>query len=110
MRRRGARSPRRVRLPLRRIDPVKKWFAALAVLAGALAPGTARAELIVGLVSIGLVNPTTGLVTFDSATPGVVSAPVNVTGLVTGTDEVVVGFDYRPIDGALVAITRQFGG
>ncbi len=69
-----------------------------------LAPSPTRAETIFGL--------TTGnsLVIFDSASPGNVSVPIPITGLVGGVGESVVGIDFRPVDGALVALTRQQTG
>lgn len=76
----------------------------LGVAAG-LAPATARAELIVGLTTNASAT-LNSLVTFDSATPGTVSAPVTITGLATDV-ELVVGIDLRPADGSLVAVTQQ---
>lgn len=71
---------------------------ALALLA---VPDRASAETIVGL--------TTGnqLFTFDSATPGSISALVPVTGLLPATT--LVGIDFRPIDQRLVGV-GQAGG
>jgi hypothetical protein len=43
------------------------------------------------------------LVTFDTATPGTASAPVNVTGL--GASETLVGIDYRPATGQLYGLS-----
>ena len=51
---------------------------------------------LVGLTTTGT------LVTFDSSTPGTVSAPVTVSGLQTG--ETLVGIDYRPANGQLVGV------
>ena len=70
-------------------------FALLAV------PDRASGETIVGL--------TTGnqLFTFDSATPGSISAPVPVTGLLPATT--LVGIDFRPVDQRLVGVVRIFG-
>jgi hypothetical protein len=82
-----------------------RLFAALAVLAGVLSAPPARAEFVLGLTFVG--GPGPSLVTFDSATPNVVSAPVTVTGLVGGAGEFVAGIDYRPADGAVVALTVQ---
>jgi len=50
--------------------------------------GAAQAELIVGLTT------QNALITFDSATPGAITAPVGVTGLVAGDQ--LVGIDFRP--------------
>ncbi len=58
----------------------------------------ARAE---GLV---VVTTNNTVLTFDSATPGTTSAPVNVTGLQAG--ESVVGIDRRPADGQIYAVTN----
>ena len=74
---------------------------ALALLA---VPDRASAETIFGL--------TTGnqLFTFDSATPGSISAPVPVTGLLPATT--LVGIDFRPVDQRLVGVGQvgQAGG
>lgn len=88
---------------------MQKLFATLLLGAGLLAPTAARAELIIGLIN-NTTNPGGSLVTFDSATPGTVSSPVGISGLVGGSGEFVVGIDYRPADGALVALTRQSFG
>jgi hypothetical protein len=71
---------------------------ALALLA---VPDRASAETIIGL--------TTGnqLFTFDSATPGSISAPLPVTGLLPATT--LVGIDFRPVDQRLVGV-GQAGG
>lgn len=42
------------------------------------------------------------LISFDSATPGTLTAPVTITGL--GSGEVVNAIDYRPFDGALFGV------
>ena len=83
---------------------MKKPFALLLLGFALLAAGAARAEPIVGLVGL------TNLVTFDSATPATVSVPVAITGLVGGSGENVIGIDFRPVDGVLVAVTRQDTG
>jgi hypothetical protein len=61
----------------------------------AIAPGRAEAEFLTGL--------TTGsLVTFDSATPGTISASVAITGLQAG--ETLLGIDRRPSNGLLYGL------
>ena len=57
---------------------------------------TASAELVTGLT----LNNT--LVTFDSATPGAVSAPVAITGL--GAGESLLAIDRRPANGQLYGL------
>jgi hypothetical protein len=88
---------------------MRKLIAALLLGAALLPPGAARAELVVGLTNI-TATPAGALVTFDSATPGTVTAPVAITGLVGGTSERVAGIDYRPSDGALVALSQDSSG
>jgi hypothetical protein len=61
-----------------------------------------RAELIFGLTT------QNSLITLDSATPGSASAALPITG--AGATPVIVGIDFRPIDGALVAVGQQSGG
>jgi len=56
----------------------------------------ASAELVTGL------TVTNTLVTFDSATPGVVTAPVAITGL--GAGEILVAIDRRPATGQLYGL------
>jgi hypothetical protein len=69
------------------------------------APGAARAELIVGLTGLN------SLVRFDSSSPGVVSAPVGISGIVGGLGEGVIGIDFRPATpGVLVGLTLQVTG
>jgi hypothetical protein len=65
---------------------------------GALCAGApmASAELVTGL------TVTNTLVTFDSATPGAVSAPVAITGLSAG--EFLVAIDRRPATGQLYGL------
>jgi hypothetical protein len=60
----------------------------------------AHAEPIIGLGAL-----TNSLVFFDSATPGSVSAPIAVTGLVAG--DFLLGIDLRPSDGQLVGVARS---
>jgi hypothetical protein len=59
-------------------------------------PDRAAAELLTG------VTTTNALVTFDSATPGVISAPVAITGLQPG--EILLGIDRRPATGGLYGL------
>ena len=67
---------------------------ALGVLTAALAgAGQARAEFMVGLITTP--NIVNAIVTFDSATPGTITTPILVTGLVQPL-ETIVGIDYRP--------------
>ena len=68
-------------------------FAALAAAASLCAASAANAELIYGLTAA-----STGLVTFDSATPGTVSATTPITGVTTG---LLRGIDFRPSNGLL---------
>lgn len=86
---------------------MKNLFALLVSGVALLAAGAARAEPIVGLTAAASIN---SLVTFDSATPGTVSAPVPIAGLVGGAGERAIGIDFRPVDGALVVVTRQDTG
>lgn len=79
---------------------VFKLAASIALGAAFLAASPARAETITGLVSgPGVLN---GLVSFDSATPGTVSAVVSVTGL--QLNESLIGIDYRPFTGVLYGV------
>ena len=48
------------------------------------------------------------LVTFDSATPGVASAPIAISGL--GAGQALVGIDFRPLDRQLVGVASAAGG
>src|SRR5262245_51914177 len=50
---------------------------------------------------------TNGIYTFDTATPGDVSAVINVTGL--AVNEELQGIDFRPADGKLYALGRVPG-
>ncbi len=70
----------------------------LAILAGtALAlTASAHADPVVGLT----VN--NALISFDSATPGTVNAPVSISGLQAG--ERILGIDFRPLNGALYGL------
>jgi hypothetical protein len=68
----------------------------------ACASAQANAEAIYGLT---LSN---SLVVFDSATPGVVGAPIAVTGL--GTGQTLVGIDFRPADRQLVGVASAGAG
>lgn len=76
--------------------------AALAAALGMLAAGTARAEPLVALLS------GNALVGFDSASPGVVSGPVSITGLAAG--ESVRGIDYRPHDRRIYGLVSAADG
>ena len=62
-----------------------------------LAVVAVRAEPIFGLTT------TNGIVKFDSATPGTVSAPISVTGIGA---ETLLDIDIRPEDGALYALSN----
>jgi Domain of unknown function (DUF4394)/Calx-beta domain len=68
------------------------------LLALALAP-SARAEPITGLTT------TNGLFTFDSATPGTISAATPVTGLDAGDS--LISIDRNPNDGVLYGLGRD---
>jgi hypothetical protein len=72
--------------------------AVLALLAG---PGRVRADVIFGLSQSG-----NQFVVFDTVNPGVILQTTPVTGI-TGT---LVGFDFRPADGALVGLTQSGAG
>ncbi|MFD1610348.1 DUF4394 domain-containing protein [Sphingomonas tabacisoli] len=74
-----------------------RLLATASLAAAVLATSPAAAETIVGLTTQG------GLVLFDSATPGTVSAPVAVTGL--GAGETLLGIDRRPATGQLFGIS-----
>lgn len=50
-------------------------------------------------------STTNSLISFDSATPGTVSAPIAISGLVGG--ETIVGIDFRPANGGLYALSNQ---
>ena len=92
-------SPNLSRSNLRRC-PALHAFAAGAVAIVLTAAGPARAEVITGLVAgPGVGN---GLVFFDSANPGSVSAPLAITGVLA--NETLIGIDYRPTTGTLYAI------
>jgi hypothetical protein len=72
---------------------------AIASLLGSTFIGTASAAAVYGLTS------TNTLVSFDSATPGIVTGNVSVSGLSTG--EVFRGIDFRPADGALYGLSSN---
>lgn len=75
-----------------------KFVLAAATAVGLLsAVGSARAEKIYGLTNTG------GLFSFDSATPGTVSAVTAITGVTTG--QTLVGMDFRPATGELYAMS-----
>ena len=63
--------------------------------------GNAAAELIVGLTN------QNALISFDSATPGTVSVPVSITGLLAG--DVILGIDRRPSFGPNNGVIYGFG-
>src|SRR4030095_1791444 len=78
----------------------------------AFGPTAARAELLIGLTTLSGSN---SLFTFDSATPGTVSAPVPITGVGA---ETILDIDIRPADlllyglgslGNLYSINRTTG-
>src|SRR6267142_5225241 len=70
-------------------------FALLAV-GPVLGPAPVRAELIIGLTNAN------ALVTFDSATPGTVSAPISITGI---GSETLFDIDIRPADKQLYGLS-----
>ena len=78
-------------------------IALAAVFAAAQTP--VRAELIVGLTSQNT------LISFDSATPGTISAPVSLSGIVAG--DTLIGIDRRPstglLNGTLYSLGVNFG-
>lgn len=53
------------------------------------------------LTIYGITGPN-NLITFDSATPGTVNAPLAITGLAAG--DAIVGIDFRPADGGLFGL------
>jgi hypothetical protein len=71
---------------------------AIAVLSLVALASRVAAEPLLGLTS------TNQLVTFDSATPGTVSAPIAITGLQGGATETIQGIDIRPRTGGLYAL------
>src|SRR4026209_1526569 len=50
-------------------------------------------------------STTNVLISFDSATPGTVSGPIPISGLVGG--ESIVGIDFRPSTGQLYGLSNQ---
>jgi hypothetical protein len=62
---------------------------------------TAQAALIFAIAPTA-VAPGSSLLTFDSATPGTVTAPLAVTGLQAG--EFLLGIDFRPANGQLYGL------
>ena len=64
--------------------------------------GPARAEVIYGLTN------TSGLFSFNSATPGTVSAVTPITGVTAGQS--LVGIDFRPATGQLFALSYAASG
>ena len=69
-----------------------------------LAAVPARAQ-VAGQTVLGLVQGANSLVRFDAATPGVVSAPLPVTGLAAG--DTLKAIDFRPANGLLYAIATD---
>lgn len=67
-----------------------------ALLGVGVGAGIAHAGLIFG------VTENSQLVSFDSASPLVVSAPISLTGLQNG--ETILGIDFRPVNNALYAL------
>lgn len=63
--------------------------------------GSARAETVYGLTT------TSGLFSFDSASPAAVSAVTTITGVTAG--QVLVGMDFRPATGQLYALSYVGG-
>ena len=68
--------------------------ASLTIIGGIATP--AEAEPVYGLTTQG------SLISFDSATPGTVSSPIPITGLVGG--DTLIGIDIRPANGQLYAL------
>ncbi len=79
---------------------LRKWMLALGVVA--LANVSAKADFVVGLVG------GSQLVTFDSATPGTLTAPVAISGL--RPDETIVGIDFRPATPDTLVGVGNLGG
>lgn len=75
---------------------IAQSLAIVGVLAVALHAQSARAFLIYG------VDTRNEVVSFDSTTPGITSAPIAITGLQAG--ESIQGIDFRPINGVLYAL------
>jgi len=71
---------------------------------------TGRAETIYGISSAtsSATSAVVGLVSFNSTTPGVVSAPIPFTGVVAG--QTVRSIDFRPSTGVLYAVSTVSGG
>jgi len=73
--------------------------AIVVTISGAAKP--VRAELLIGLTS------QNSLISFDSTTPGTISAPVSITGILGG--DTLVGIDRRPSTGANNGFLYAFG-
>jgi hypothetical protein len=82
--------------PFARVSDGRRRAGVLALLVCAAAAATADAEEIAGISADGSV------VTFDTLSPGTLKTSHAVTGLAYG--ELIVGMDFRPIDGALYAV------
>jgi Domain of unknown function (DUF4394) len=79
---------------------LRKWILALGL--AVLANGSAKADFVVGLVG------GSQLVTFDTATPGTLTAPVAISGL--RPDETIVGIDFRPATPNTLVGVGNLGG
>jgi hypothetical protein len=82
------------------MSALRKLSLALAMLG--LAASSSRADFVVGLVG------GSQLVTFDSTTPGTLTAPINITGL--RPDETIVGIDFRPATPNTLVGVGNLGG
>jgi len=72
------------------------WYSVAATVAVLISPSASKAETIIGL------TVQNSLISFDSATPGTVSAVVPVTGL--GAGESLLAIDIRPATGQLYGL------
>jgi len=86
------------------------FYAVASTVLTAVIAASAMAETIYGIRtdSSGANATVLGLVSFDSATPTVVSAPIPFTGVVAG--QVVRSIDFRPSTGVLYAVSTATGG
>jgi hypothetical protein len=78
--------------------PMFTRYVALIALVNGFLASPAGAIPVVGLTQ----GTSSALITFDSATPGITTAPVAVTGLEVG--EFLKGIDFRPANGLLYGI------
>lgn len=86
----------------RKIRPMTKHLLPLAAIAASSAfLSHTRAEVLFGL------TVQNSLISFDSATPGTITAPLGITGLVVG--DTLVGIDRRPTLGANNGVLYGFG-